>query len=118
MNIPFVSDEHKRFFYGCLEKATNYDEYHQALFYIMGISEITRNALPEWFDFSEDSIKIECLKADWQTGSTQRLTRLAFNLWNDFDDGSTTPYDLFDCVFGKYMLVGVQLRYPEYHYTM
>lgn len=68
MNIPFVSDGHKQFFYGCLKKAANYDEYHQALFYIMGISEITRNALPEWFDFSEDSIKIECLKADCRQG--------------------------------------------------
>ncbi len=51
MNIPFSSDEHKRFFYGCLKKAQNYDEYRQALFYTMGISEITRDTLPQWFDF-------------------------------------------------------------------
>ena len=114
MNIPFSSDEHKRFFYGCLKKAQNYDEYHQALFYTMGISEITRDTLPRWFNFEKDGIKTECLEADWQTGGTRRLTRLAFNLWNGFDDGRTTPYDLFDCGFGRYMMVAVQLRYAEY----
>lgn len=114
MNIPFESKEHQMFFYSCLNKAKNYDLYHQALFYTMGISETTRARVSQWFDFKENHIKREVLEQPWQTGGTRRLTRMAFNLWNGYDDGHTTPYDLFDCGYGKYMLTAIQLRYPEY----
>lgn len=114
MNIPFESKEHQNFFYACLKKAKSLDEYHQALFYTMGISEVTRGTLSRWFDFDADKIKPTCLEADWQTGSSRRLTRLAFNLWNGYSDDRTNPYDMFDCSCGKYMLEGIKLRYPEY----
>ena len=114
MTIPFESKEHQQFFYRCLKKANNMDEYHQGLFYTMGISEVTRDTLSQWFDFENDGIKTECLEAYWQTGSSSRLTRLAFNLWNGYQDERTNPYDMFDCSYGKYMLTAIRLRYPEY----
>lgn len=114
MNIPFESKEHQNFFYACLKNAKYPDEYHQALFYTMGISEVTRKTISQWFSFENDGIKPDCLDADWQTGSSRRLTRLAFNLWNGYSDDRTNPYDMFDCSYGKYMLEGIKLRYPEY----
>ena len=114
MQLPFESKAHSVFFYSCLRKAQREDPYHQALFYTMGISEITRENVSQWFDFEKDHIIPNALDADWQTGGTRRLTRLAFNLWNDFNDGNVTPYDLFDCSYGKYMLESISLLYPEY----
>lgn len=113
-NIPFESKEHEQFFRRCLSKVPHSDPDHQALFYVMGISDMTRNRVSQWFDFKDDSIKPDVLDAYWQTGGTRRLTRLAFNLWNGYNDGRTSPYELFDCSYGKFMMVGIQLRFPDY----
>jgi hypothetical protein len=67
------------------------------------------------FDFADDSIHLNCMKAGWQTSGSARLTRLAFNLWNGWNgDGYATPDDLFDCDYAPYMMEAIKLRYPEY----
>ena len=114
----FSGEEHRRFFYDCLKRSGSTDLYHQALFYTLGVSPDTRCSIEELFDFEENRIRPEGLHADWQTGGTTRLTRLAFNLWNGYTEpGSerdSSPYWCFDCGFAPYMLEGIRLRYPEY----
>lgn len=114
MNIQFADKAHSAFYEKCLARSRSRDAYHQALFYTMGISPDARGNVSQWFDFAEDTIKSDCLNAGWQTGGSTRVTRLAFNLWNGFDDGKSNPYDLFDCGYATFMLEGIKLRYPEF----
>ena len=107
-NIRFVSKEHETFYYNMLKAAHNSDVFRKAFFYTMGISAETRNHITALFDFEESLIKPEGLSAPWQTGSTKRLCRLAFNLWNGWtEEGKeqySAPYYLFDCSFAPYFL--------------
>lgn len=108
--IRFVDRDHLAFYNQTLNQSGNNDPYHKAFFYIMGISGETRRNIQKIFDFKED-----CIYDGWQTSGSERLTRLAFNLWNGWNsDGGATPYDLFDCEYAPYMMEGIRLRYPEY----
>ena len=110
--IRFVDRDHLAFYNQTLNQSGNNDPYHKAFFYIMGISGETRRNI---FDFKEDCIRSDCIYDGWQTSGSERLTRLAFNLWNGWNsDGGATPYDLFDCEYAPYMMEGIRLRYPEY----
>ena len=71
-------------------------------------------------------IRPAALGEGWQTGSTARIVRMAFNLWNgwcyeseeDAQEGrmseAFTPDNLFFCEFASYFYEAVKLRYPEY----
>lgn len=113
-DLIFASKEHESFYNSCMDACRVRDEYHRALFFVLGACAETRANINSLFDFNEDTIRLDALERGWQTGGTMRLCRLAFNLWNGFDDGKASPYDLFDCSFAPYMLEGVRLRYPEY----
>lgn len=117
-NIRFVSKEHETFYYNMLKAVCSSDVFRKAFFYTMGISAGTRNHITALFDFEESLIKPEGLSAPWQTGSTKRLCRLAFNLWNGWtEEGKeqySAPYYLFDCSFAPYFFEAIRLRYPEY----
>ncbi|MGI5920760.1 MAG: DUF6075 family protein [Syntrophomonadaceae bacterium] len=117
-NIRFSSKEHQAFYHEMLAKTGNNDSYHQAFFYTMGICEETRCNIRTLFDFKEGGIKPEGLSTAWQTGSTRRLCRLAFNLWNGWteegNESRSAPYELFCCGFAPYFFESIRLRYPEY----
>jgi len=121
-NIQFASKEHKTFYTDMLATTCNDDAFHKALFYTMGISVDTRRNIRSLFDFKGDCIKPEGLSAPWQTGSTKRLCRLAFNLWNGWtEEGKeqySAPYYLFDCSFAPYFFEAIRLRYPEYYRSL
>ena len=113
--IRFVDREHLAFYNQNLNSAGKNDPYHKAFFYVMGISNDTRRNIQKVFNFEEDCIRTDGLFDGWQTSGSERLTRLAFNLWNGWNgDGGATPYDLFDCEYAPYMMEGIRLRYPEY----
>ena len=115
--IRFVSPEQEDFYYASLKRAGNTDTYHQAFFYCVGIADITRRYVEQLFDFEEGRIRPEGLHAAWQTGGTIRLTSLAFNLWNGYQEKGAekmaTPYEIFDCWYAPYFLEAVRLKYPE-----
>ena len=116
--IQFTNKDHEAFYYNMLKKVRSSDVFRKAFFYTMGISAETRKYITSLFDFEEGVIKPEGLWASWQTGSTKRLCRLAFNLWNGWAEESkeqySTPYYLFDCSFAPYFFEAIRLRYPEY----
>lgn len=117
-DISFRDREHKVFYYEIITKTRNSDAYHRAFFYTMGICAETRRNIKALFDFKNDGIIPEGLSSPWQTGSTRRLCRLAFNLWNGWtEEGKerhSSPYDLFDCSFAPYFFEAIRQRYPEY----
>lgn len=115
MQVAFKDRAHREFYLGAMKKCENADSYHRALFYTLGMNLEVRNNIERVFDFREDAIKPECLEAGWQTSGSERVVRMAFNLWNGWNgDGLATPYDLYDCEYAPYMLEAVKLRYPEY----
>ena len=66
------------------------------------------------FNFAERKIRPGVIDADWQTGSTRRLTRLAFSLWNGFpseEQGLCNVYNIFGNEWDPYFLQAIALRY-------
>lgn len=115
MLIKFKNREHEKFYEQCLERTRRFDPYHKAFFYTMGISGEIRNHIEDVFNFQDDVIRREGLNKGWQTSGSSCLTRLAFNLWNGWnEDGFATPYDLFSTSDAGYMLEAIRIRYPEY----
>mgnify|MGYP000001091385 FL=1 len=116
--IYFRDKAHKDFVMENLNKCRRKDCYHQAFFYVMGISEETRMNIGQMFDFKNDCIIPEGMHGGWQTSGTVKVCNLAFNLWNGFaEEGRErfcTPEELFCCGYAPYFMEGIKLRYPEY----
>ena len=85
--IQFRNKAHRDFVFENLEKCRHKDCYHQAFFYVMGISEETRMNIGRMFDFKNDCIVPEGMYGGWQTSGTVKVCHLAFNLWNGFYGG-------------------------------
>lgn len=115
MNIVFKSSEHEQFYNEQLAKCRDKDSYHKALMYALGINEVTRQHLNEIYDFKTRCIKLECLTAGWQTGSSIRALRLAFNLFTGYtgDDEAEnyTVSELFGYSDTKFFLQAIAIRY-------
>ena len=115
MSMKFKNREHEKFYEQYLARTAGLDPSHKAFFYTMGISSETRKHVEDVFDFHEDVIRPGGLNKGWQTSGSSCLTRLAFNLWNGWnEDGCATPYDLFSTSDAVYMLEAIRIRYPEY----
>lgn len=59
----------------------------------------------------------------WQTGTSRKVTRLAFNLWNGWCRENETdeqasclyaPDEIFCCGYQEYFFEALRLRFPEY----
>lgn len=117
--IKFNSEAHELFYKEMLLRTNQSDVYYQAFFYCMGICDTTRKHIEELFDFEESCIKPEQLHQPFQTGTSYKVTRMAFNLWNDYvEEGAeslTTPSSLFACEYAAEFHQAIKLRFPEYH---
>ena len=74
--IQFRNKEHRDFVFENLEKCRHKDCYHQAFFYVMGISEETRMNIGKMFDFKNDCIVPEGMYGGWQTSGTVKVCTL------------------------------------------
>ena len=81
MDLIYHDKEHEDFFLQCIYEYENIDVYHISLFYCLGICRDTRAHINDIFDFTTHCVKPECLRAGWQTSGSQRVVRLAFNLF-------------------------------------
>lgn len=126
----FKDREHWNAFTSVITSMKCADVYHVSLAYVLTLDKITRSHFNDLFDLSEDCIKFEGLLKSWQTGTSKKVTRLAFNLWNNFcyDGDSYTDKDgyetdlpsmfygvgeIFDCSYAPYFWEAVKLRFPE-----
>ena len=126
--MKFISKEHENFFYGMLkqykENGGCMDCYVASTFYLLGLSDDTRRNFKTLFDMKTRTIRQEGLHAGWQTGSSVKVCRLAFNLWNGFcyeTDGNSEKVsddyvtdNIFCCSYAEYFFEAIRLRYPEY----
>lgn len=122
MVTKFKDLEHHQFYEGMVRMTHSHtDPYRQALFYLLGLTEQTRSHVRDLYDFDENSICLEGLNKGWQTSSTVKLTRLAFNLYNGYAEDEDhdaarnySPYFLFDTHLLPYFFEAAKLRYSEY----
>lgn len=59
-----------------MEEVKKKDSYHQAFFYCVGISDMTRDNVKRLFSFREDCINPAALHEGWQTSGSMRITGL------------------------------------------
>ncbi|MFT8889452.1 MAG: DUF6075 family protein [Ethanoligenens sp.] len=99
------------------------DHYREALFYTLGIIDETRRHIGDLYDFTNHCPNFRAWKAAWQTSSSTRVTRLAFNLYNGFNGGNArghdsaaqyTPYEIFCDALMPWMFEAVKLLYPQH----
>lgn len=123
----FKDKQHEEFYKtNILKTGTRNDVYHKALFYTLGLTAETRNNITTLYDFKERGIEHSRLHMGWQTGTSKKVTRLAFNLFNgtvfdsmeDFEkDNVSKRYavdEIFCCGLAPYFYEAIKLRYPEY----
>lgn len=126
----FNGNDHWLNFTDIINQMKKSDVYHMAVAYLLALDTVTRQHVPEIFDFEEDCIKLEGLDKPWQTGTSRKTTRLAFNLWNGCcsdgqtytdEDGYTRDLpsrhfavdDIFCCEYAPYYWQALKIRFPE-----
>jgi len=118
--IRFKDKEHEEGYYKLIARAEvkEWDKERLSLFYVLALFAETRNHIDDLYDFKENWIKIEGLNKGWQTGGTTKVTKLAFNLYNnwrgeDREHEDYSPLEIFSISteYRNYMLLAVQLRF-------
>ncbi len=116
----FKNSEHEERYYTVLSKMKSTDIYHRAVAYLFTLDKDCSRHIDDVFDFSGDAIKPDGLNCGWQTSTSTRTTRLAFNLWNTYiekgEEKRFTPDDIFTSTYAKYYFEAIKLRYPEHDY--
>ena len=124
--IRFADEAHKAFYIEHAQKLKP-DAYLKSLIYTLGICRDTRRNFGSVYDGSTRAIIPGAICQPWQTGSSLKVTRLAFQLFTD-----TTPTafmgdvpdidecrhysvsNIFCCGFAPYFFEAIILRYHEY----
>lgn len=127
--MVFCNEKHMEFF---KEKFANLTEREQgdrclvSLLYVLSLNDDIRKNFSEVFDIEDKIIKVSGLEAPWQTSTNLKITRLAFNLFNNFMFDSEnelekfkistiyTPDNIFCCSNARYLFEDIKIKYPEY----
>ena len=127
--ISFKNQYHREFFMEYLQKCRHQDVYHKALIYCLGIDRDTREHADQIYDFASGYIKPECLREGWQTSGSEKIVRMAFNLYCNGTPSVPscktkkaqieecqlyTVENLFCSGYARYFWEAVKIRYPEY----
>jgi hypothetical protein len=125
-NIRFADEEHKNFYMEHLQRMKP-DVYLRSLIYTLGICHDTRRNFHSIYDGSKRAIIPDAICQTWQTGSSLKVTRLAFQLFTDtaptafmgdeddiYECKRYSVSDIFCCSFAPYFFFAIFLRYNEY----
>ena len=127
--MKFINSKHREFWnrkYAEMQKLGKTDLYNKSIVYTLGICEITREHFNDIFDLKNGTININSLQRPYQTGTSEKVTRMAFSLWNrcNYDsevdienDKVSTSYnvsEIFSCSYAPYFYEGIKIRFPEY----
>lgn len=118
----FVDKTHKQFFEQKCQELGKEDVYYKSIIYTLAMCETTREHFADIFDLENGEININSLNAPYQTGTSVKVTRLAFNLWNgccydseeDFMQNKVSikysPNELFYCSYAPYFYQAIMIR--------
>lgn len=80
----FFDNQHREAYNEICGRMKRLDCYHLSMAYLLALDVVLRKHVEAVYNFDEDCIKLEGLHKGFQTGSSLRTTRLAFNLWNGY----------------------------------
>ena len=121
--IRFKNTEHEANYNFILDMMPYSDPERKALAYLFAVDTVCFEHIRELYDFEGDSIKPDTLDKAWQTGTSCKTTRLAFNLYNSFCSDSFendlpsvsfTPVELFCSEYAEYYVEALRIRFPEF----
>ena len=125
-NILFADKAHKAFFAELTQKLKP-DAYLGSLIYTLGICRDTRRNFDSIYNIGGRTIIPDAIRQPWQTGSSLKVTRLAFQLFTDSTPTAFTRNaehideckrysvsDIFCCCFAPFFVEAIKLRYPEF----
>lgn len=116
----FRDTKHEQLYKSFYSRMRSHDCYFQPVAYLLALDTVCREHAADIFNFDECCITPKCLNEGWQTSTSLKTCRIAFNLFNgycyDQDDVSSdyTPYELFCTGYAPYYWQAIKLRYPEY----
>ena len=119
--IQFYDDDHKARYEDLMQRmaTAEWDANRSAFAYLVTLDTVCRDHIRDLYDFEDGSIHSDTLAAAWQTGTSMKTTRLAFNLftdntaWTD-DPERLAPVELFSCDYAPYYWQAIQIRFPQY----
>ena len=94
VKIIFENKEHEIRYNNILGRMICSDNLHKSVAYLLALIGDYEDDV---FDFENNRIKPESLKAAWQTSNTARATALIFALWNGYNNDSNcgNVYNIF-----------------------
>ena len=126
--MEFIDKEHELFWKEkslVLQKHGTTSSYYKALIYTLGICETTRNNFNKIFNIENGEININSINEPYQTTTSEKVTRMAFSLFNgcnydsekDIEKGkiskSYNPSNIFCCSYAPYFVEALKIKYPE-----
>lgn len=117
MNINFLDDRHEILYNTLCGRMKSQDCYHLAMAYLLTLDSELRKHYLDVFDFENDGIIPEALEQGWQTSTSAKTTRLAFNLWNGYcyesgvPDKSYTPEEIFCSEYAAFYWQAIKIRF-------
>ena len=127
--MKFASKEHQKFWLEKFEEMIQLrktDIYYKSIIYALGMCETTRKNFDDIFNLKRGEINIDALQGKYQTGTSKKVTRLAFSLWNgcnydkeqDIENKNLSANynvsEIFSCGYAPYFYEAIKIRYPEY----
>lgn len=124
--MRFYDDIHKDRYNQLLERMGCTDEYHSSVAYLFALDDDCYKHINDLYDFEDGGIKPQtAFSHGWQTGTSCKTTRLAYNLWNgwadDWHDDDTTSVsrlyavdNIFCCCLAPYYIEALKLRFSQY----
>ena len=127
--MKFIDSKHKEFWnekYKEMQTMGKTDVYYKAIVYTLGICETTRDNFSKIFNLRTGEINIDSINGAYQTSTSEKVTRIAFSLWNrcnydsekDIENEKVSDKynvsEIFCCSYAPYFYEGIKIRYPEY----
>lgn len=119
--LQFYNEIHRQRVIKIYSRMQTFDAVHQSVAYLLGLPKVYPY-INEIYNFSEDCIKVDALYKPWQTDTTLKVCRLAFNLWGysgEVNISGDSPHlytvnEIFDCEYIGEFIEVIRLRFPHY----
>ena len=127
----FQDKEHEKMFNKLCKEMPYLDNFHISLAYLLTLDTVLRDHIGALYDVKKDVIIFEGLNKPFQTSTSIKTTRLAFNLWNgsvyDTDPPEMyinrigekvyvpskyyAPDTIFNCTYAPYYFEAIKMRF-------